>query len=110
MSNVAIKLHSLSVLIIAQIIFANAELALTASAPRVSPHRFREGQVMARTTSDINDDVLEQTLNQLGLGSDTMAHLLTLLTVEEVLAPKIYPTCLRQTESMVCSALDLGNL
>ena len=65
---------------------------------------------MTCTTGDINDDVLEQTLNQLGLCSHTMAHLLTLLTVEEVLAPKIYPTCLRQTESMVCSALDLGNL
>ena len=110
MSDVAIKLHSLSVLIIAQIIFADSELALAASAPRVRPHRFCEGQVVTCTTCDINDDVLEQTLNQLGLCSHTMAHLLTLLTVEEVLAPKIYSTSLGQTEGMVCSALDLRDL
>ena len=110
MSDIAIKLNSLSVLIIAQIIFADTKLTLTASAPRVRPHRFRERQVVACTTGDINDDVLEQTLYQLGLGGDTMAHLLSLLTVEEVLAPKIYPTCLGQAESMVRAALNLGDL
>ena len=65
---------------------------------------------MAGTTGNVDYDLASETLNQLGLDRSPTARLLTLLTVLEVLTPKVDASSFSQAQRVVRPAFNLGDL
>lgn len=108
-SDIAIEGNWLSIFEVTEVVTADAKLTLTSSAPAKHLSLLAERKVVTGAASDIDDNVIDEAFHKFGRHYNSVSSLFTLLAVEEVLAPLVNASRLRQAQRVVSTTLDFGD-
>ena len=108
-NHISFKFYPLCILKVAKVVRTKAKLALASSAPTEHLPLLGQRQVVTCAARNINDDMIDETVDDFWRGYNSMPGLLVLFAIEVVLAPLVDASVLCKAERVISAALDLGD-